>query len=369
MRNTQSSPSTLLVVDDSPAERDAVSELLTLEGFRVIEAHDGAQALGLLRAGRRPDLILLDLVMAGMSGWEFRIAQREAPAIAHIPVIAMSGANSAEARAIDARAFVSKPIIRDQLLSAVRSVLQQSEARQLEQMEKLASLGRLAASIAHEVNNPLAFAKSNLGYLRQELLIPVQSGEQLPVQRLADCAAALQEAEDGLERIEMIVKDILLFGRTSEGGQQLVDPTEAARLALKVATGRLRGVEISLDFDNSVRVRVDSDRLAQVLLNLIVNAADALQERPESERRLTVSIKRAGSEVEIAVKDSGPGISADVKARLFEPFFTTKPAGLGTGLGLFVCRGLVEAMAGRMEIESAVGVGTTARVLLPASNG
>lgn len=355
----------ILVVDDSAAERDAIAELLQHEGFEVLIAHDGEDALSKLRGGARPDVILLDLVMERMSGWEFRVAQRDEPAIAHIPIIAVSGETSAAAKAIDARSFVPKPVSRGRLLAAIRAVLHQSESERLEQMEKLASLGRLAASVAHEMNNPLAFAKSNLAYVEQELMAPLRNGATVRPERIADCAAALSEAQEGLDRIELILKDILLFGRTSGGGEQLIDVAGPVRLALKVAGGRLRSISVKMEEEPTPQVRADPSRLAQVVLNLLVNAADALMERDERDRRLTVRIRAIGEQVELAVTDTGPGIAAHVKARLFEPFFTTKPSGLGTGLGLFVCRGLVDAMGGHIEVESELGQGSSFRVLLP----
>src|SRR5262249_6070547 len=140
-----------------------------MEGFVTTGAADGADALQMLKAGLAPDLVLLDLMMPRMDGWEFRLEQRKIPALSRIPVIAMSADPSAKAAAIDAEAYVRKPYSFPELLAAIHQVLRAAHTRRVAHADRMASLGTLAAGIAHEINNPLSFVIANLQFLEERL--------------------------------------------------------------------------------------------------------------------------------------------------------------------------------------------------------
>ncbi len=360
-------PPHLLIIDDSDAERQASAELLTSAGYAISEARSGKEGLALLDTDPLPDLILLDLMMPGMSGWEFRLEQRKSPRMADIPVVAVTGETTAMARAIDAHGVVQKPISGEKLIAVVESVLRTQEAARAAQSDGLSVLGRIGATVVDELNNPLGYARSYLQLAQRELeLHPWPDAEaQGPVARIVQ---ALEVVADGLERSETSLRDLLLFGRTREPVLREVELETPLRLALKITSGRFFGTHVVEDVPEGLRVRADASRLSQVFVNLLQNAADALDERPTDERELHLSASATPEGVLVCVRDTGPGIPAHIMGRLFQPFFTTKPPGVGTGLGLFVSRGMVESWGGRLDVETAPGEGTSVRVLLPAGD-
>src|ERR1700733_11403096 len=164
---------TLLVVEDDVDIREALDGLLSMEGFRVSGCANGREALDWLRDSPKPDLILLDLMMPVMDGWQFRVSQKDDPELATIPVIALSAASTAKAAAIDAEAYLKKPVDYDTLIETIDRLLVENEHRDLQarlaQTDRLPSLGTPAVGVAHEINNPLAYVLLNLGYLAEEL--------------------------------------------------------------------------------------------------------------------------------------------------------------------------------------------------------
>ncbi len=225
----------------------------------------------------------------------------------------------------------------------------------LRQSEKLAALGSLLAGVAHELNNPLSVI---LGHSR--LLAPELRG------RVAERAAKITAAA---ERCARIVKNFLALARQHPPERQGVALGEIAREAVELLAYQLRvgDVEVTLDLAPDLPVLwADPHQLHQVLVNLITNAHQAMAESPVP-RRLTVSGRHDPSRavVTIDVADTGPGMPPDVRSRIFEPFFTTKPPGQGTGLGLSLCRGIIEGHAGTITVESTPGRGTVFRIELP----
>jgi CheY-like chemotaxis protein len=164
---------TLLVVEDDADIRDALDGLLSLEGFRIAGCGNGREALDWLRTSPKPDVILLDLMMPVMDGWQFRVAQKDDPEFSNIPVVALSADATAKAAAIDADAYLKKPVDYETLIDTIDRLLVASEHRELQarlaQTDRLTSLGTLAAGVAHEINNPLAYVLLNLGFLSEEL--------------------------------------------------------------------------------------------------------------------------------------------------------------------------------------------------------
>jgi len=226
--------------------------------------------------------------------------------------------------------------------------------------EKLATLGQLAASVVHEINNPVAFIGANLDYLEQEVLSETPpSREQL--------AEVLRETRVGVERVRQIVADLRGFSRMDEE-----EPTECALAdvvsdAARIARLRLQHVarlevDIPAELPPVLAIR---RRLAQVLLNLLVNAGDALEGRKGAEVRITG--RREGTRVVLRVEDNGPGFPPQVLPRLFETFFTTKGPEKGTGLGLALSRELVEQFRGTLVAENRAEGGARLRLEFPVS--
>jgi signal transduction histidine kinase len=210
----------------------------------------------------------------------------------------------------------------------------------------LASLGQLAAGVAHELNNPLMYVHGNL-----ELL-----GDQ-PLPEAA--REALHDALDGARRLKVIVGDLKAYSRQDDE-RAPVDLEVVVRAALRMAAANVRRVSVTTEFGPCPQVLASETRLGQVLVNLLVNS---VQSEARSIVVRTGTSRQGGALLE--VRDTGKGIPAHLLPRVTEPFFTTKPAGLGTGLGLAVCDKLVRELGGSMNLESAVGQGTTVTLVLP----
>ncbi len=217
----------------------------------------------------------------------------------------------------------------------------------LAETERLASLGRIAAATAHEINNPLTAVLVNL-----ELL-----AESMPPDLASDWSAALMDAIDSGERIRRIVRDMSLCSQTPSSTLGAIQVEDAIDLALKLALPHMRGrarVEKRLG-DALPRAVADTPRLAQALLALLVNAAQAIPEGHASNHEIAIATRADGEHVLIEVSDTGHGIPPELIDKVREPFFTTRAIGEGTGLGLTVCDGIVQSFGGTFAIESQPG--------------
>jgi CheY-like chemotaxis protein len=165
-----------------------------------------------------------------------------------------------------------------------------------------------------------------------------------------------------------IVRDVMLFSRTEEDVRKPVHVGHALRAALSLADNEIRHrARVTLDIDDVPPVLANESRLSQVFLNLLVNAAQAIPEGHADRNEIAVAVRHREASVVVEVRDTGCGIPPEHRQRLFDPFFTTKPLGIGTGLGLAICHGIVTALGGEIDVESAVGKGSTFRVVLPAT--
>ena len=254
---------------------------------------------------------------------------------------------------------------------------------QLLQSEKLASIGQLAAGVAHEINNPIGFVNSNLGTLSRyfgDLKAVIDAYRSGDAGRIAaaveaadleflldDARDLLDESLDGLGRVKKIVQDLRDFSRVDRGGREPTDLNAALASTLRVAAGQLgAGTEIVTEFGELPPVVCDAARINQVFLNLLLNAAQAIA----GQGRITVRSGRDDDGVWVSVEDTGCGIAPEIRDHIFEPFFTTRPVGQGTGLGLSTCHDIVvKEHGGRIDVDSQPGRGSVFRVRLPLTAG
>ena len=240
------------------------------------------------------------------------------------------------------------------LVIGIRNLTEERRvADHLGRTEKLAAIGELVAGVAHELNNPL----TGISTFAQLLLEDKLEGEQLEsvslIKREADRAIG-------------VIRDLLLFARKTDARDVTVDINTIVQhtVRLRALASRSSGIEVHMHLDQSTpKVRGDEQKLQQVLLNLVVNAESAL--RDAQVRHLSVITRSTNGAVVIVVSDTGHGMTASVSQRVFEPFFTTKPPGEGTGLGLSVSYGIIQAHGGTISVESTLDVGTTFTISLP----
>jgi len=237
--------------------------------------------------------------------------------------------------------------------------------QKLVQSDRLASLGKLAASVAHEINNPLS-GVLNLAMLMRRVL----SERGLPPERLEEFRNSLDQITRETSRIGRIVSDLLAFSRQSKPRIALTDLNQIIRSTLSLVAHKLRlsNVEVVLKLDPGLpQLMCDGSQIQQVVMNLLMNGAEAAQGRPEGRVTIETAPLPGGRTMRMSVTDNGEGIPPEYIARIFDPFFTTKEEGKGVGLGLAVVYGIVDAHQGEIEVDSRVGEGTTFHVTLPVN--
>ena len=406
----------LMIVEDNPSDRRIYRR--TLRDFDLQFAESGEVALGRLAAEPFAGVIL-DFDLPGLDGQQV-LEKIRAELGLDLPVVIVTGGGSEDLAVgllkCGAQDYVTKDLLatpriaaailgaldRHRLDRARRAAeealrrrnleleqalrqLQEAQAR-LIQGEKLASLGQLVAGVAHEINNPLAFAANNLAVLRRDvhavaaiaaayrdhlgadLPEPIRAAEaRVDLEyTLANLDRLLDSSRQGLDRVAKIVSGLRDFARLDEADRKAIDGNEAVRTTVEMVRYALHEKEI----DFVLRLRplpslwCNPGQLNQLLMNLLTNAIQAVA----AGGTVTVSTgaDAAGSEVTFAVADTGIGIPEAIRARIFDPFFTTKPQGTGTGLGLWTCYNIVRDHRGRLELDTEVGLGSTFTVTLPA---
>jgi two-component system NtrC family sensor kinase len=266
----------------------------------------------------------------------------------------------------------------------------QHKQSQLLQQEKMASIGQLAAGVAHEINNPMGFISSNLrslgkyldkiGAFNTALLEMVQSGSDVDLQAklaelrkkmkidfiLGDIDGLLAESHEGAERVRRIVQDLKSFSHVDESDCKPFSINECLKSTLNMARNEIKYVaEVETEYDPDLPLLYCyPQQLNQVFMNMLVNAAHAIV----GHGVIKISSVREMDDIVVRISDTGKGIAAENLNRIFEPFFTTKEVGQGTGLGLSISYDIVKKHGGTMTVESEVGVGSTFVVRLPLNH-
>jgi len=223
----------------------------------------------------------------------------------------------------------------------------------------------MAAGVAHEINNPLGYVMLNLDWIARKL--PESAGDPASMQALIEL---LHEAHRGAERVASIVRELRTFSRADGELRRRVDLSAVARSAIKIAGHEIRHrARVSTSFEPAAAVWANESRLEQVVLNLLLNASHAMPEDRATSNEIRVQVRPDGdASVVLEVSDNGEGIPQEILPRIFDPFFTTKPRGVGMGLGLSICHGIVMALGGKITVHSTPNEGTTFRVALPVTD-
>lgn len=366
----------LLLVDDEDDFRNTLAKRLIKKGVSPMQAENGEKALTILE-NKQVDVVVLDVKMPGMDGIEV---------LGHIKtkypkteVIFLTGhaATQDGVEGIKSGAFdyLSKPIEFEHLLGKIKQAyeknkreeekLKEAEFRKYmeEQMmttERLASLGTLAAGVAHEINNPLAIINESAGWLK----LILSKEEMAGIPRKQDFEKALDKIEKGVDRAKRITSQLLGFAKKEDSVFAEVNLAELTEEAVHLVNREATNKDIQIVREiNPETGTIWSDvyQFRQVLINLLTNAIYAT----EPGGRITIILKAVGDDVKLTVRDNGRGIPKENMKKIFEPFFSTKPPGEGTGLGLFVTRGIVEKLCGTIEVESRLGDGTSFYVNVP----
>jgi len=366
----------LLLVDDEDHFRQTIAKRLAKRGLAPDQAADGNECLSILEK-KAMDVVVLDVKMPGMTGIE--VLRNITGKYPKTEVILLTGHATASdgVEGIKSGAFdyLMKPIELEHLFNKIlqayekirRLDAEQKEAHYRKQMEqqmivteRLASLGTLAAGVAHEINNPLAIIRESAGWMRQ--LFAKDELKDMP--RQEDFLKALDKVEKSVERASRITHQLLGFVGKSDSAVIEVNLKELTEEAIQLITheAQNRDIQIIRQMEPSLdTIWSDPYQIRQVLLNLLTNAIHAVN----SEGIITIAIEDVGDNQAITVSDTGPGIPRENLDKIFDPFFSTKAPGQGTGLGLFVSRGIVEKLGGTIEVASKIGQGTRFSISLP----
>jgi signal transduction histidine kinase len=375
----------ILVADDEPDMRRFLSSQLR-NNYRVLEAVDGRQALA-LAVQRKPELILLDMMMPEKDGLQVCRELREQPATQNLPIILLTARVDEETKlaalSSGANDFLVKPFSTTELKVRVNNLIASHQLQrrlteqnhlltgalkqlkemqsQLVQAEKLTSLGRLSAGIIHEINNPLNFAATGLYALRQRQHF-VADGQRREFEDI------LHDVEEGLGRVRDIVSDLRTFTFPNAAPTDEVRLADAVGMAVRFLSHEWSDrLEVRNAVPDSLVIQANRNKIVQVMVNLLQNAVDALSRKTFIEESPAIHIDGAvvAEGIRLQVRDNGPGIDGAMMDKIFDPFFTTKEVGKGMGLGLSICYRIMQEAGGQISVRSEPGRFTEFILLFP----
>ena len=383
----------ILIVDDELLNLKLMEAMLDLEGYQVLEAGNGKEAL--IKAKENPDLILLDIMMPILDGFETCRLLKEDLTTKDIPIIFLSALQDSKSKLtgfnLGGVDYISKPFQREDLLARVRTHLTireqgirlreyadrleemvEERTRQLVHADRLATLGTLVAAVAHEFNNPLQAIIGNvelalleLDEYKQGLYDSSNEISQGFLSGRSDRVEnGLREINRASQKLTEIINNLKNFGKKKTDMKENFYLRRPIQDALAIIRARIKtstAVEVQVPAD--LMIQGNYQQFSQIFINLVHNAADALAGK---EGKITISAESTKSrEVIIDVRDSGQGIPKNLCETIFDPFFTTKDESDGTGLGLFITRQIVEKYGGHIEAVPHDGPGGWFRIILP----
>jgi signal transduction histidine kinase len=362
----------VLVVDDSPEDATLLLRMLRHGGFNPVHQRvDTREDMVLAVESASWDIVISDWSMPQFSASAaFALLKERDLDLPFIIVSRIIGEETAvEALRAGAPDFMRKEEL-SRLGPAVERELREARLRRerhvlqdhLVLSERMASVGLLAAGVTHEINNPLACVMANLDLAARHLAALAASED-----RTAKIREGLRKASEAAERIRQIVGDMKVLSHFGEDTRAPVELPRVIELALRMAWHEIRyRARVERDYSPAPIVDANESRLGQVLLNLLVNAAQSIPEGRPDQNLIRVSTRTdpTGNAV-LEVSDTGHGIPKEIIAQLFTPFLTTKPIGVGTGLGLAISHRIIAAHGGQISVESQLGVGSVFRISLP----
>ncbi len=430
----------ILAVDDNPKNLKVLCSAIANMGWEILVATDGESAIEQAKYAQ-PDLILLDIMMPGIDGFETCQILKGNSITQEIPIIFMTAlsetVDKVRGLSLGAVDYITKPFQPEEVITRINihlklrlltqelaiqnmelekrvqertaklsQVLQELHQSQLQlvQYEKISSLGKLVAGVAHEINNPLTFIEGSLNYLENFLsdfiyhLKLYQKYYPNPVEQIVEDAIdieldkmildipnLLSSINEGVERISKISNSLRIFSRSDIFHKTSFDIHEGLDSTLILLKYRLQnsknrfGIEVIKNYENLPKIRCYPGQLNQVFMNIISNAIDAIDEaakkalKSEKEIKYIIdiftSVNSTSTSVIISIKDNGPGIPQEIKERVFEQFFTTKAVGKGTGLGLSISQEIIEQRhEGKLSCFSELGQGTEFVIELPIND-
>jgi signal transduction histidine kinase len=367
-----------LLVEDNPDDEALVIAEIRRGGYDVTyERVQSADAMRAALARGNWDIVLSDYAMPSFSA-PAALELLHASGL-DIPFIIVSGTVGEETAVAAMRSGASDyvlknsltrlcPAIERELRESARRIEQRHMREQLLISDRMASVGTLAAGVAHEINNPLAAICANIELAGDAL--GTLAREPGMASRLDEVIDELRDARDAAERVRHIIRDLRIFSRApDEERRGPVDVRQVLESSVRMAWNEIRHrAKLIKEYGDVPPVEANEARLGQVFLNLVVNAAQAIPEGDASHNVVRVATRVEGDRVLIEVRDTGAGIAPEHLSRIFDAFFTTKPMGVGTGLGLSICHRIVQGLGGEIHVDSAPGKGTTVRVSLPPAS-
>jgi signal transduction histidine kinase len=383
----------ILIIDDEPMIREMVELMLNEDGYRTISFDDGEKGLEAFQQ-IQPYVVITDIRMPKIDGIEVLTRIKKMRPATEVIVITGHGDMNLAIKALQMNAsdFIQKPFGYDVLSVAVKRAYdkikmseQLAQAQlQLLQAEKMASLGQLAAGIAHEINNPIGFVNSNLSTLRkylEKIDNTIKEAEALLAKNdsnletfknikknhkldfiLKDMISTIDESLEGTQRVKHIVQGLKEFSHIDT--QQLVSHNinDCVNSTVNIAWNELKHrCKLEKRLGKLQPIICHPQQINQVILNLLMNSVEAVGD----DGRITITTASENSGVRLEIADNGSGIPEEIIDKIFNPFFTTKEVGKGTGLGLHIVYGIINKHGGRIEVKSEVGKGTNFIIRLP----